>query len=357
MSQPGRSLSGIDALDAFSDPVRTWFTTSFPAPTDAQAQGWPAIAAGDHTLILAPTGSGKTLAAFLWGIDRLMTEPVPEKRGAHPAALHLAAAGPRRRRREEPAGAAAGHPPGRRAPRRARSTSRPSASAPATPAGRAPPARAPPARPAHHHARVALPDAHVAGPGDAAQRRGRDRRRDPRAGRHQAGRPPGAHPRAARRPLRAPAAAHRPVGHPAPARGDRPLPRRLRGGPGRAGPAPAPAGHHRRRRHAQGARDRGRRPGRGHGRARRGDRGADERPGRGRAGAAQHLAGDAPPAARARPGAPLHADLRQRPPPGRAAGHPAQRAGRRARDRRGGAVRVGRAARVGAIGAPPRSSW
>ena len=61
----------------------------------------------------------------------------------------------------------------------------------------------------------------------------------------------------------APAAAHRPVGHPAPARGDRPLPRRVRGA-GRAA-----AGHHRRRRHPQAARDRGRRPGRGHGRARR----------------------------------------------------------------------------------------
>ena len=45
----------------------------------AQEKGWPAIAAGDHTLILAPTGSGKTLTAFLWGIDRLMTEPVPER--------------------------------------------------------------------------------------------------------------------------------------------------------------------------------------------------------------------------------------------------------------------------------------
>ncbi|HYI60375.1 MAG TPA: DEAD/DEAH box helicase [Acidimicrobiales bacterium] len=54
-----------------------WFRTSFGAPTDAQAQGWPAIAAGDHTLILAPTGSGKTLAAFLWGIDRLMARPRP----------------------------------------------------------------------------------------------------------------------------------------------------------------------------------------------------------------------------------------------------------------------------------------
>ncbi|MBW3561577.1 MAG: DEAD/DEAH box helicase [Actinobacteria bacterium] len=65
------------ALDRFSAPVREWFDTSFPAPTDAQIQGWPAIAEGDHTLILAPTGSGKTLAAFLWAIDRLMTEPEP----------------------------------------------------------------------------------------------------------------------------------------------------------------------------------------------------------------------------------------------------------------------------------------
>ena len=53
--------------------MRAWFGASFPQATDAQAQGWPPIVAGDHTLILAPTGSGKTLAAFLWGIDRLVT--------------------------------------------------------------------------------------------------------------------------------------------------------------------------------------------------------------------------------------------------------------------------------------------
>ncbi|HEV7559212.1 MAG TPA: DEAD/DEAH box helicase, partial [Kofleriaceae bacterium] len=47
--------------------------------TPAQEQAWPAIATGEHVLISAPTGSGKTLAAFLWGIDRLMTEPAPEK--------------------------------------------------------------------------------------------------------------------------------------------------------------------------------------------------------------------------------------------------------------------------------------
>ena len=67
------------ALEQFSEPVRAWFEASFPAPTAAQAQGWPAIAAGDHTLVLAPTGSGKTLAAFLWGVDRLMAEPPPDK--------------------------------------------------------------------------------------------------------------------------------------------------------------------------------------------------------------------------------------------------------------------------------------
>ncbi len=64
-------------LDRFSEPVREWFSTTFAEPTAAQSQGWPAIAAGRHALILAPTGSGKTLAAFLWSIDRLMAEDVP----------------------------------------------------------------------------------------------------------------------------------------------------------------------------------------------------------------------------------------------------------------------------------------
>jgi ATP-dependent Lhr-like helicase len=59
--------------------VRGWFTAAFEAPTAPQALGWPAIARGESTLILAPTGSGKTLAAFLWCLDRLMFSPPPPK--------------------------------------------------------------------------------------------------------------------------------------------------------------------------------------------------------------------------------------------------------------------------------------
>jgi ATP-dependent helicase Lhr and Lhr-like helicase len=68
-----------EVLQRFSEPVRTWFSTTFTTPTAAQERGWPAIASGQHTLILAPTGSGKTLSAFLWAIDRLATTPVPPK--------------------------------------------------------------------------------------------------------------------------------------------------------------------------------------------------------------------------------------------------------------------------------------
>ena len=73
--------AAIDALAPFHDAVRAWFTASFDAPTRPQALGWPAIARGESTLILAPTGSGKTLAAFLWCLDRLMFEPVAARPG------------------------------------------------------------------------------------------------------------------------------------------------------------------------------------------------------------------------------------------------------------------------------------
>ncbi len=66
-------------MKVFHSAVREWFSSSFPSPTRPQQLGWPAIAAGDSTLILAPTGSGKTLAAFLWCLNRLMFTPAPPK--------------------------------------------------------------------------------------------------------------------------------------------------------------------------------------------------------------------------------------------------------------------------------------
>ena len=64
-------LQGNEALHAFHPAVAEWFRRRYPAgPTQAQAEGWAAIASGVDTLIAAPTGSGKTLAAFLVAIDR-----------------------------------------------------------------------------------------------------------------------------------------------------------------------------------------------------------------------------------------------------------------------------------------------
>src|SRR6202140_4181883 len=82
MSDPNNLSSSHSAtIDStlFAPPVREWFEAVFAAPTRPQLQGWPAVARGESTLILAPTGTGKTLAAFLWCINRLMFRPVPEK--------------------------------------------------------------------------------------------------------------------------------------------------------------------------------------------------------------------------------------------------------------------------------------
>src|SRR6266545_6373504 len=79
--------SPSDPLAPFSAIVRAWFSSTFEAPTQAQAQGWAAIAAGQHTLIHAPTGSGKTLAAFLWCLDRLVTKPSPLPTRERPATV------------------------------------------------------------------------------------------------------------------------------------------------------------------------------------------------------------------------------------------------------------------------------
>jgi ATP-dependent Lhr-like helicase len=64
-----------DTLSLFLPPVAAWFRRALGSPTLVQSLGWPNIAAGKNTLLLAPTGSGKTLAAFLACLDHLWRQP------------------------------------------------------------------------------------------------------------------------------------------------------------------------------------------------------------------------------------------------------------------------------------------
>src|SRR4051812_1227248 len=66
------------ALAGFHPIVRQWFTETLGEPSAPQRVGWPAIARGEDTLILAPTGTGKTLAAFLWELNALITDGLEE---------------------------------------------------------------------------------------------------------------------------------------------------------------------------------------------------------------------------------------------------------------------------------------
>jgi ATP-dependent Lhr-like helicase len=68
-------------LRKFHPIVRKWFTETLGKPSDPQRKGWPAIATGAHTLILAPTGTGKTLAAFLWELNALIKAGLKEPLG------------------------------------------------------------------------------------------------------------------------------------------------------------------------------------------------------------------------------------------------------------------------------------
>src|SRR5690348_1192995 len=72
-------------LKPFHPLVREWFHDTLGAPSAPQEQGWPVIASGAHTLILAPTGTGKTLTAFLWELNKLIIEGLeaPLANGVH----------------------------------------------------------------------------------------------------------------------------------------------------------------------------------------------------------------------------------------------------------------------------------
>jgi ATP-dependent helicase Lhr and Lhr-like helicase len=83
---PPASPGLADPLALFHPVTRDWFRSTLGEPTAPQRLGWPAIARGESTLILAPTGTGKTLTAFLWCLDRLMFHPVPETTSQRSAA-------------------------------------------------------------------------------------------------------------------------------------------------------------------------------------------------------------------------------------------------------------------------------
>ena len=364
-----------DGLALFHPAVRDWFTASFDAPTRPQALGWPSIARGESTLILAPTGSGKTLAAFLWCLDRVMFAPPPPKlqrcRVLYVSPLKALAVDVERNLRAPLAGisrvaTARGdaflHPgdrgPHRRYPRRR-------ARAVSARAGGHP----------HHHSRIAVSAADLERARRAALGRNRDHRRDSRARPDQARRAPRALRRTARRVVRPAVAAHRPVRDAAAARRSRPVSRRR--GPivrprrrpaarverrrpvavrqavarqptatGEAVDAPAtplwtrlsasspsvgagslPPGDRRGRRSEEGARAHHRGTRRGHGQDYDGRR-DPERAGVGRRHAAVHLGGHPSEAAGADSRPSLDADLREQPPPGRAARRRPERAGR-----------------------------
>lgn len=76
-SSRSRAGGDGDPLNLFQPIVGEWFRHTFASPTRPQSLGWPPIARGESTLLLAPTGTGKTLAAFLACIDQILFSPPP----------------------------------------------------------------------------------------------------------------------------------------------------------------------------------------------------------------------------------------------------------------------------------------
>ena len=216
------STATVEALAGSRPHARRWFEGALGAPTPAQTQGWPPIAAGEHTLLCAPTGSGKTLAAFLWFLDRLMTEPGEGLRVLYVSPLKALNYDVERNLRAPLAGI--------RASAAAAGIELPAPGV-AVRTGDTPPEE-------RRRMLRTPPDILITTPESLYllltsraremlhRRRGRDRRRGARGRGDQARRAHGALARASRRPRRARSAARRAVGHAATARGDRALRRR-----------------------------------------------------------------------------------------------------------------------------------
>jgi ATP-dependent Lhr-like helicase len=93
--------SGTSPADPVADPfacfhpvTAAWFRAVFEAPTAPQRLGWPVIARGESTLILAPTGTGKTLTAFLSCLDRIMLHDLDPSSSSQSVIPGLSVSGP-----------------------------------------------------------------------------------------------------------------------------------------------------------------------------------------------------------------------------------------------------------------------
>ncbi|MHB9146681.1 MAG: DEAD/DEAH box helicase [Symbiobacteriia bacterium] len=73
----------------FHPVVWAWFRDAYGEASPPQALAWPAIAAGENTLLLAPTGSGKTLAAFLQLLNTLYKETLAGESHAGVQVLYI----------------------------------------------------------------------------------------------------------------------------------------------------------------------------------------------------------------------------------------------------------------------------
>ena len=189
-------------LDLFHPLVRTWFTETLGEPSAPQRAGWPAIADGSDTLILAPTGTGKTLAAFLYELNALITDGLE-----HRSPTRSISSTSRRSRRSTTTSSATSSCPLAQLKQRFEAHGekfpeiRVAVRTGDTPAVRARADAAQDAAHPHHDAGVAAHPAHErARPHDVQRAARRHRRRDPRRRRHEARRAPRAHARAPRAP-------------------------------------------------------------------------------------------------------------------------------------------------------------